>query len=114
MLTTEEHYLDEALERADDSFLNTAGDHEECEQDEKKGKFDFLDEPLRPKSMSVYCFQKSLTRKVLGVSPPGAATSRSKTKKMKAMQRTKTRESLIGGVLRVSRHHRLDQNLYWR
>jgi hypothetical protein len=38
LLTPEDHVLDGDVERADDSSNNTAGDHEECEQDEKKEK----------------------------------------------------------------------------
>jgi hypothetical protein len=37
-LTPEDHVLDGGVEREDESSNNTAGDHEECEQDEKKEK----------------------------------------------------------------------------
>ncbi len=44
LLTPEDHALDGDVERADDSSSNTAGDHVECEQDEKKEKSEAVDD----------------------------------------------------------------------
>jgi hypothetical protein len=44
LLTAEDHVLDGDIERAEDSSKDTAGETEECEQDEEKGKSGAVDD----------------------------------------------------------------------